>query len=108
MCNRIISIQRRFLWAWERDHTLIAWVNWENVCKPLEEGGLGIRDTRMFNSALLAKWKWRLVSKEQGKWKDILASKYDLESGRSQTNVKFQSWWWRDLSKVCGDGEDQG
>jgi len=20
--------------------------------------------------------------------------------------MKFQSWWWRDLSKICGEGED--
>ena len=42
------------------------------------------------------------------KWKDILVSKYGLKLGRSQSNVNFQSWWWRDLCKVCGDGEDQG
>jgi len=47
----------------------------------------------MFNSVLFAKWKWRLVRKEQGKWEDIFASKYGLELRRSQTNVKFQSWW---------------
>ena len=29
-----------------------------NICKPLEEGGLGIKDIGKFNGALLAKWKW--------------------------------------------------
>jgi len=48
-----------------------------------------------------------MVSKEQGKWKDIIDSKY-LELGRSQTRMKYQSWWWRDLCKVCGDGEEEG
>jgi len=57
VCNKITSIQRRFLWAWGSDHKCISWVKWENVCKPREEGGLGIKDIKKFNNALLAKWK---------------------------------------------------
>jgi len=53
--NRIASIQRRFLWGWARDKRPISWVSWENVCKPMEEGGLGIKDIRKFNYALLEK-----------------------------------------------------
>jgi len=33
----------------------ISWVSWKKVCKPLEEGGLGVKDVRKFNCALLAK-----------------------------------------------------
>jgi len=75
VCNRIMSIQRKFLWAWGKTNRSISWVRWENVCKPHEEGGLGIRDIGSFNYALLAKWKWRMMSDEKGKWKDILVSK---------------------------------
>jgi len=49
-----------------------------------------------------------MMSDEKGKWKDILVSKYGLELGRSQARLKYQSWWWRDLFKVCGEGEDDG
>ena len=46
--NRIINIQRSFLWTWDREKRVISWVSWENVCKPMEEGGLGIKDIRRF------------------------------------------------------------
>jgi len=63
----IISIQRRFLWGWVKEKIPISWVSWEDLCKPKEEGGLGLRDIRKFNFALLAKWRWRFMSQERGK-----------------------------------------
>ena len=68
----------------------------------------GLRDIQNFNLALLAKWKWRLISEEKGRWKEMLVSKYGLGSEVSQTPVRLQSWWWRDLSKACGEGGDEG
>jgi len=45
----------------------------------LEEGGLGVKNVRNFNRALLAKWKWRLMGEEKGMWKQVLISKYGTE-----------------------------
>jgi len=78
------------------------------VCKDKEEWGLGVKDISLFNSALLAKWYWRLFSEEKGKWKDILASKYYTGGARLQVSSRCYSWWWRDLSKVCKKGEGDG
>jgi len=69
---------------------------------------MGIKDVRTFNGALLAKWKWRLLSEGKGNGKIFFLSQYDPELGHSQINMKSQSWWWRDLSKSCGEGEDGG
>jgi len=49
VCNKISSIQRKFLWDWGRQNKSISWVSWDNVCKPLEEGGLGVKEIRNFN-----------------------------------------------------------
>ncbi len=78
------------------------------MCKPREEGGLGLRDIQNFNTALLAKWKWRLIAEEKGRWKEMVVSKYGLGSEVSRIPVKLQSWWWRDLAKACGEGGDEG
>ncbi|PNX79587.1 ribonuclease H, partial [Trifolium pratense] len=40
----------------------------------LSEGGLGVRDLRMVNLALLGKWRWRLISGAGGLWKDIVCA----------------------------------
>jgi len=106
VCDRIISIQRRFLWGWGREKRTIPWVSWENLCKPKDEGGLGIKNVRYFNRALLAKWKWRLMGEEKGMWKQILTSKYGTDIDQNCNNKKNLSWWWKDLGKCYGEGEE--
>ena len=108
VCKSIISLQRRFLWGWGKEKKSISWVSWEVLCKPKEEGGLGFRDIRKFNYALLAKWRWRLISEEKGRWKELLVSKYGVDLECRQAPIKVQSWWWRDLHKVCTEGEGEG
>jgi len=48
------------------------------------------------------------MSGEGGKWKEILVSKYYTEVDARQARIKYQSWWWRDLVKICGDGVEEG
>jgi len=46
--------------GWGSEGRKIAWVSWAKVCKPREAGGLGILNIRLFNLALLGKWRRRL------------------------------------------------
>ena len=79
-------------------------MGWDKVCSPKNEGGLGLRDLELFNAALLAKWRWRLLSNPNRLWCRILHSRYgDLPFFRSQANQggwKNCSTLWKDLWKV--------
>ena len=55
--DKIIHIEREFLCGWGHDHRKKAWVNWDIICKPKSEGGLGVLELKNFNKALLGKWK---------------------------------------------------
>lgn len=61
MPNGIISkcenLMRSFLWGGYEGEKKIAWVKWSLVCRPKEEGGLGVRNLGLFNKALLGKWR---------------------------------------------------
>jgi hypothetical protein len=43
-------------------------VSWAKVCSPISEAGLGIRNLRMFNHALLGKWLWRYGFERDAWW----------------------------------------
>jgi hypothetical protein len=70
--RRIVRIQREFLWGGVGGGRKISWVRWNSVCQTKENGGLGVRDVRVLNVSLLAKWKWRLLDEKPGLWKDVL------------------------------------
>jgi len=48
------------------------------------------------------------MSDEKRKWKDILESKYMEVNGTTHVWSFYQSWWWRDLNNICGEGEGVG
>ncbi|KAJ1411818.1 Ribonuclease H-like superfamily [Sesbania bispinosa] len=71
---------RRFLWAGkdkDRFHALVSW-NW--VTSDKNFGGLGVRDLRLMNTALLGKLIWSMLYENHKPWVQVFSSKY-LKSG---------------------------
>lgn len=96
--DKLVSIQRKFLWGGAHEHNKIAWVKWDTVCLPKENGGLGIKDINAFNLALLGKWKWNLLQHQGELWARVLESKYGgWRSLNEAPRANTESIWWRDL-----------
>jgi hypothetical protein len=49
VAKRLEKIQRDFLWGGMNDDFKYHLVEWDKVCTPIDEGGLGIRNIRRFN-----------------------------------------------------------
>jgi hypothetical protein len=103
--KKIRRLQREFLWGGRRDKTRIPWIKWDVVCLPKRMGGLGVRDVRVVNISLLAKWRWRLLSNDNAIWKDVIRCKYgEAAIGKVELgdNCKpwFSSLWWKDVCSI--------
>jgi hypothetical protein len=72
----IEKLQRDFLWGGVGEEFKYHLVSWSKVCSPISEGGLGIRNLRIFNKALLGKWLWRYSHEREAWWKSIVDANY--------------------------------
>ncbi|XP_024190144.1 uncharacterized protein LOC112194121 [Rosa chinensis] len=75
-CDALDKLNRDFLWGDSDDKRKIHLVNWDNVCKPKNRGGLGIKRTTDMNKAMLAKVSWRILQNDDGFWCNLYKAKY--------------------------------
>ena len=75
-------------------------VKWNVVCRPKHQGGLGIHDLEIKNTALLGKWLFKLLT-EDGVWQTLLRRKYIGSKALSQLYWKpGDSHFWAGLMHV--------
>eukprot|EP00253_Pinus_taeda_P008440 PITA_08440 len=72
----IRNIQRDFLWGKEETRKKWALVSWEKICKPKNQGGLGLDDVEILSKVLGAKLWWQWVKDPKAQWAHIWKEKY--------------------------------
>uniref|UniRef100_A0A2N9EX59 Reverse transcriptase domain-containing protein n=1 Tax=Fagus sylvatica TaxID=28930 RepID=A0A2N9EX59_FAGSY len=80
-------------------------VNWSQVYQPLKMGGLGVRNLRLFNQALLGKWLWRYGNEENAFWRHLISAKYGNSFGGWTTRElhgRYGSGLWKHIIKGWG------
>jgi hypothetical protein len=63
--EKINTIIRRFWWTGvqeDQQTSPIAYRSWNDICKPREQGGLGIRDMELINTSLLIHSAWNVAT----------------------------------------------
>ncbi|KAH1238277.1 Protein FORGETTER 1 [Glycine max] len=70
--DKLVSLQRNFMWGGNQHHKRISWVKWDVICLPKNEGGLGIKDLAKFNAALRGRWIWDLAANHNQFWARML------------------------------------
>ena len=81
--NRLNYFRSRFFWQGDSEKKKYRLAKWSVVCRPEDQGGLGIHDLQFKNTALLGKWLFKLLT-EDGVWQTLLKRKYVGSKALSQ------------------------
>ena len=74
----------------------MAWISWEKLCQPKSEGGMGFKDLKPLNLALLAKQGWRLSKNKDSLTHRVFKAKYFAGCSFLEAQIgKKPSYVWR-------------
>ncbi|CAL1404640.1 unnamed protein product [Linum trigynum] len=91
VCDIIDKKIRGFVWGRESGKAKTHLVTWESICKPKEEGGLGLRSARALNLAYLMKLGWQFLNNEEDLWVRVLHGKYVEHNGDGSVSFRQNS-----------------
>lgn len=98
--HKMDSIRAKFLWRGAEEKFRYHMAKWEMVCRPKDQGGLGIINTQIMNDCLLVKWIWKIHQEPEELWFKILKAKYMKTGNFFNSKVTGSSQFWQGLHKV--------
>ena len=100
VCDKLDAIIRAFWWAYDLGTRKLHFINWNEVCTPKSEGGLGLKRFELMNQAMLAKQFWRIAHNPQSLLARTLKVKYFPKGFTHDCSPKpHNSWIWRNIIK---------
>ncbi|KAL0445489.1 UNVERIFIED_CONTAM: hypothetical protein Slati_1676800 [Sesamum latifolium] len=76
-------------------------VAWSHVCRPKEEGGLGIRNVLALNRALMSKHLWRVITSDRNSiWVEWVTTIRLRSQSIWTVSDRVGSWSWRNLLRL--------
>ena len=98
LCDELNVMCARFWWGQCGDEKKIHWKSWESLIQSKKEGGMGFRDIRSFNVAMLVKQGWRMLN-DQGSllYKCFKAKYFPRCSFLEVANNPHSSYVWKSL-----------
>lgn len=99
--DEVISIRKNYLWSCKAYSSKSAHIAWDLICRRQNEGGLGFKQSYVWNLSMLGKYVWSIAMKSDNLWVKWINHIYlkgkDWKSYVPGSNV---SWYWRKLCKV--------
>ncbi|XP_019181988.1 PREDICTED: uncharacterized protein LOC109177141 [Ipomoea nil] len=106
VCTAIERVMNRYWWASGTDRG-IHWNAWDKLCVPKKHGGLGFKDLRAFNLAMLGKQAWKLLTNTDSLVAKVYKARYYPKDTFLEATIgNNPSFCWRSIMAakdlVCG------
>jgi len=75
-CRKMKIVISNYWWGSSADNRHMHWQRWELLTRPEVQGGMGFRDLRLFNKAMLWKQGWRLIENPNSLCAKVLKGRY--------------------------------
>lgn len=99
--KRLDFYRSRFFWQSDETKRKYQLAKWDIICRPKDQGDLGIENLEVKNICLLSKWLYKLSVQTEATWAQILRSKYVQSKTLAQVTVRpTDSPFWKGLMKV--------
>jgi hypothetical protein len=91
-----------FFWEGRGNKRKYHWVKWSEVCRPKDQGGLGVMNSKLTNIALMVKWVWCIFTESPDNclWLHILRAKYPRADDMFNSTPQGGSPLWQSIYKV--------
>jgi hypothetical protein len=97
-CKEIEYMAAKFWWGSKDRERKIHWMSWDRMAKAKKIGGMDFRGFRDFNTALLGKQCWRLLTAEESLLGRIFKSRYYPRTSFMEAKLGYQpSYAWRSI-----------
>jgi hypothetical protein len=73
--HKLDFYRSRFFWQGDEHKKKCRLVKWGIICRPKDQGGLGVVNFELQNKCLISKWLFSLINSE-GVWKQLIKNKY--------------------------------
>ena len=101
LCDELNVLCARFRWGQMSNERKNHWKSWNVLTQAKKDGGMGFRDLRNFNLAMLAKQGWRLLhEKESLVFRCFKAKYFPRGNFLEATYVPNNSFVWNSLLAV--------
>lgn len=98
VCKKMRQAIANYWWGSSADNRHIHWMRWECLTRSKCQGGMGFRDLKLFNLAMLGKQGWRLMTRPESLCARVLKGRYYHDSEFLKcTRMKKASHTWRSI-----------
>ncbi|XP_074271506.1 uncharacterized protein LOC141595438 [Silene latifolia] len=98
--QRVDNICRNFLWEGSSEYGKVPSVGWQKVCVQKQEGGLGLKQSHVWNITMVGKLVWWIDVQPDRLWVQWVNLVYLKGSNWLEYNPSSDCYWyWR---KICG------